>query len=947
MPLPFVVDASSPAHVDGATLSSTVSTAPFDPPGDTVLVACVVANSSVSGTTTATVTDSTGLVWNQRSLANFATTGEEGHASIWTAVLPTAQTGMTVTVTTAGSTSTTRRPSLDVLVLRNANELLIAASAAMATTTLNAATFNFTQAAEDSLLVVAASEWQKRGVPTSSDLTATTFDQPGADGVSGLVGYRQLDDTLGTEPYSVDAFGTSTAAWNIVRLEINPAVPAPVDPTGTAFIPELPGGANVAVEVAWGADLTDTEGIHWVWSDITPDVRQEQRIAVSTGRNDEASASSPARVTMTLDNSTAAYSLGGHSPNWPNVRRNVPVRVSVDPGDGNGSRVVFQGYAVGFTPGWDVATGRVPVVRLEAAGVLRRLIQGKDPLRSSLFRYLTLSSSPAEYWPLEEENTATTATSATGGAAGTFQPIDSGGTLYGKVGWGDDTDNPATGRAVQVSAGGALVLPCRPALFSNHMTISWSMRYTSGSGAFTYFRPSGSPLYLAGTWFTDGTVEFVLTSGFGGTSILNWAQGQPFEWDNVWHHYVLEIEDIGSNTFLTFLYRDGVLIATSSDTGTFPAPTSLEFVGPPNPGGTEDPVSVAHVAVFVGLPDVAALTAAAAAHAGELATVRLERLCDEERVPVDITGTTPSTMGPQLPLALVDLLRECETVDLGILYDGVGPGLRYICRSARENAAVALVLDADQLVGPFEPVDDDQRTVNRATASSSGAKYTHEDATGPMGTQVIGVYDSSVDVNTDDGMVVPSYAEWAVHLGTVEGYRYPTVALDLRATAILAPAVLALEPSTRVTVENVGSVLAAMPTGDVDLLVEGMTMQLSPYGWTVTLRCSPYSPWVVGVLAATTGDTAPELLRLDTDGSVMDSFRSAVATSISVATPSGPLWSTNPDDYPLYLDIGGVRVRATTCVGTASPQTFAVNALGIDRAAGSPVRVWNPPVLGL
>src|SRR3546814_10433500 len=112
-----------------------------------------------------------------------------------------------------------------------------------------------------------------------------------------------------------------------------------------------------------------------------------------------------------------------------------------------------------------------------------------------------------------------------------------------------------------------------------------------------------------------------------------------------------------------------------------------------------------------------------------------------------------------------------DLVDAGLLHDGVGPGLRYICRGERENASPDLTLAAGQLVTPFAPVDDDQRIVNRVTASASGSKATVEDTTGPLGTEVVGVYDSSATVNLGDPTDAVHYAGWAVHLGTVEGYR--------------------------------------------------------------------------------------------------------------------------------------------------------------------------------
>ncbi len=359
-------------------------------------------------------------------------------------------------------------------------------------------------------------------------------------------------------------------------------------------------------------------------------------------------------------------------------------------------------------------------------------------------------------------------------------------------------------------------------------------------------------------------------------------------------------------------------------------------------------MAVAHVAVWRSALTVADVTAAAAAHTGEAASARLTRLCAQQGVEVAITGTTTALMGPQRPLAFLALLRECEDADLGILYDGIGPGLAYLARDQRENADVDVTLAATDLVMPFQPVDDDQRTVNRATSTGrSGAKYTAEDTTGPMGTAVIGVYDSSSDVNLATDGEVPSYADWAVHLGTVEGYRYPSVTIDLKARPSLAATVLALAPSARLVVTGVGTTMAAMPTGDVDLLVEGLAWTLNTITWSATAKCSPYGPWVVGELASTTGDTDPEVIRLLPDGSTLGAGYAAGATSISVATPSGPLWSTASDDYPVTLAVGGVPVTASACSGASSPQTFTVAALTAARSSGTSVTVSNPPGLGL
>lgn len=711
---------------------------------------------------------------------------------------------------------------------------------------------------------------------------------------------------------------------------------------------ELGVGAKIAVEIAWGADLTDIHGAGWTWSDITADVRMAPGITTTGGRNDEASTSQPANCSLVLDNDTGAYSLGGASAHYPNVRRNTPVRVRVDPDDGGGYRTVFQGYANGFTPGWtDSDNGRIPIVTLSASGILRRLIQGSDPLRSALYRYFTITNPehdtlPVEYWPLEEDKAATRAASAVpGGAPGDFAVLSSGGLNYGKVSWGGDTDNVATARAVKLSAGGSLSLPCRPSLVTaNYWTVQWSMRYTAVSGAKTLF--SAGYFSIAMTFYNNGIIDVnEVQPGVFDITRFSTAAQNPAVFDDVWRTYTLVVDQTTVNTtwllYCDSLYIGGVTSALLSRG----LPTMLTFQSLPNPGGIEDPVSVAHAALLESTTYVTHHSWAGLAYGGELVQHRLERLCHEESVPVDVIGTPTllAGMGPQRPLSFVALAREVEAVDQGVLYDGVGPGLRYVAREQRENATTDLAVSATDLVAPFEPTDDDQRNRNRVVAANAtGGKAAYEDSTGPLGTAAIGVYDSSADINVADSSLLPDYASWAVHLGTVEGYRYPSVTMNMRAAAALAGDVLAVTPSSRITVSDVDSTLS-LPDASVDLLAEGVAHQLSTQGWSFTAKCSPYKPWIVGTVASETGDTDDDLLRADTDGAYLSAKLVGVGT-----VASGDNATLNPA-LPAGVALGDLILcfAAIRNSGTGTPITPAgytllagnANARVFGKVAGS------------
>lgn len=913
-------------------------------------------------------------------------------------------------------------------------------------------------------------------------------------------------------------------------------------------------GDEIAVEIAWGADLT-ADPSSWSWTDITDDVRQDPGISITLGRGDEASTSQPAQCSMLLRNTSGDYSLGGQSSNWPNVRQGTPVRVRVDP-DNTGLVTAFQGAATGFSPAWDL-TGTIPVVTLEAAGTLRRMGQGQSPIASSLRRALSVDSSVVAYWPCEEGKNARELTPAVGPYTMSWNrppelaandefassrpiPTVKGSTWIGSVSpythtgeieldfigyFGDATNEP--------SAHIVSVITTDPDFHKLSVTYDGA-----GGLAFTAYKQDGTGWYYGGAPFLDLEFEprarkFVLKLRQNGADID-------------WQIFTIDI----------FGIWDAIGSSGTATSGTLGRVTAVVV----NDSGDLDDVSVGHVAVRNVWSDEFTASDELTAYVGETATDRIERLSAENGELVEIVGTSTVTMGPQSVAPLLDLLRECETADGGVLLDGLGPGLTYITRTERENRVTDLTVDAgagQELAAPFAPVNDDQRVRNRAEVTRKDAgTFVHEDTTGPLGTAEIGTYDTSLTANVDDDGQAQHYAEWIVHQGTVEGYRYPELSFDLRATPALGPGVLALSPSCRVDVDDIEDTLTHHPGSGLSLLVEGLAHTLTGATWRTTAKCSSYEPWTVAqltlpsyavqtpvaaALAASANSTASDsvtpalpdhqpgdvllifatvrnsgtgsivtpdgwtalvsngncvllarvarendsaptiratagatnetllarafvaqgldrdlsrvvhasavssnvsaanitvpgltitednclvlvlgwkqddwtsvaalsgqffaelfedpstlgsdagivvdwkvettaanvtatslvvtggasavgrsivvalrrtpdelLTRLDTDGSTLASSISAGATSISVTTASGPLWTTTATDYPLDLDIGGVRVTATACADATSPQDMTISAAPVARSAGAPVKLWHPPVL--
>ncbi len=647
---------------------------------------------------------------------------------------------------------------------------------------------------------------------------------------------------------------------------------------------------------------------------------------------------------MRLDNEAGRYSLGQQSPNWPHVRRNTPVRVRVDLG--TGPEVLFVGFANGFVPTWGAA-GRNAMVALSASGTLRRLIRRKVPVASSFRRDSAAQPNMVAYWPCEDGADATSIASGIDGgspmgfylgppefAASTdFSCSDALPRLDGSAWYAPVAPYANTG-VTQVRA---LISfpdtagPDSTVLFRFHTTGTadlWELRYLSDGGL--NIRAWG-----AGVVLLDQSVGFTVNGERGQYGI----QLAEFGGDVPWNIDTLEVGAGGSLGF------GGVLNGRTVGT---------VFKVEVNTDDAHEDLAIGHITVQNAITDETAQIAALNAHDHELATTRIARLCAENSVQVTIVDNQaagdPDTVacGFQSIATLVELLREAEVVDQGILHDGTHAGLTYLTRRTRENAEAFLTLDVTEgdLPDPFaQPADDDQRNINKTTASRKNASsFTYEDVTGPLGTDAIDIYDADVTVNNDSDGEIAHYASLLVRMGTVEGYRYPTLELDFTHVPHLLPQWLQARLGGRIDVLDLDSVLTQHPSGTISLALEGYNQEIDQSRWTATANCSSYDPWQVGVFAADTGDTNPLVLRFDTDGSSLRDPVDAGASSLVVLTPSGPPWTTAADNFPLQIDLDGIEVTVTAIAGASSPQTFTVDpaTVTVQRPAGTPVSVITP-----
>jgi hypothetical protein len=806
------------------------------------------------------------------------------------------------------------------------------------------------------------------------------------------------------------AFVPSTRApTHIGRFRTSTLADSPWLVRGIPFLAALFGpGSRVVVDAAFGADL-HADPTTWQWYDITPDVRQAggQQVQISPmGRSDGASNAQPAGCGFELDNSSGDYTVSNPNSRWfPYLGQSTPIRVTLNlTGYAADSSIRFQGEANGWTPSWDTS-GSVAIVTVSASGVLRRLgkSKSKSPARSALRRFFELTSPrPIAYWPLEDASdalvgasalpggTAMTASGGTGSASGVKFGIGTQGRtqpLY----TGYEITQVGTGPLASLNENGTLEAPI-PAGVSS--PVAWTIQFVART--FAYTGAGGNDVVLA-RWLTPGGTyvrwEVVQRSSDGAVQlhVYNLAGAQVVLVDNVFQALDMELyrvqakQDGANQVVRLFDGRARVfsLPSQANNTDTRVATLARPTYGWCNPtrqsvtatgaANLQPPdIVVGHLGVWdtydapdpieatvQAMPDGTPIYVTAwSGHVGETATDRLARLCAEERVPLVIFGTSTTAMGLQGIDQFLSLIRECETADHGTFYDGRGPGLGYASRAGRYNQSPAVVADmaADppQVDEPFGPTDDDQRTLNVVKVErKNGSSVIVEHAGGPQGTDAIGVYEGQATLNLHTDDALEQHGAWLTGVGTVEGFRYPRLNLDLLAVPAIAPAWLNAGIVSRVDVVNITSKATQHPPDDLSLLLEGWGESFNPFAWRAGAVCSSHRPYEVHQVEA-----ADNRGRVDSGASMLATDVAAGAGSLSVAVSDGVLWRTGTPpggSADLLVTIGntdaGERVTVTDVTGGASPQTFTVtrgvNGVARGWPAGATVRLWRPGRIAL
>ncbi|WP_051858504.1 hypothetical protein [Streptomyces cellulosae] len=588
----------------------------------------------------------------------------------------------------------------------------------------------------------------------------------------------------------------------------------------------------------------------------------------------------------------------------------------------------FNGEISSWPARWDVS-GKDVWVPVEAAGVLRRYGQGGTVLQSSLRRRVP-SYSPLAYWPLEESNQATQASSPIAGV----QPLK-----LTRVNWASADSLPSSAALpVLASAGGALAtlrgsVPA-PVGTTTGWNVTWVYRLdTAPTTLRTFLRVLGTGTVREWTVQARSTQSRVIGVDADGNTVVDSTIATGADLFGQWTSTSLRTSESGGTVTWTIVWQD-----VGGDAGQFSSTYSgsagrVTAVASPDSGFTSDldGMAIGHIGVF-STTTTDAYLGAITAWQGEQTGERLMRLASEEQIPLGVWGliAEQEAVGAQTRTELLELLEQCADSDGGILMEHRGrPALRYRGRATLYNQQPALTLSYTtngEISPPLEPLDDDADVVNDVTVQridgSSGHAVLEE---GALSVQAppdgIGTgYDTSVQLSLDRDEQTEPIANWRLHLGTWDAPRYPVVHVNLARAPHLIDAVLGLDQGDMIRLTDLP---AWLPPGDCDLIVQGYTESFDQYAWDIQFTCTPAGPWYVGVV----GDGI--LGRANTDGSELAAAATSTATSLTVMTTNGTPWTTSVADLPFDIRVGGevMQVEPAGTVLTANP-TFETDTSG-------------------
>lgn len=628
---------------------------------------------------------------------------------------------------------------------------------------------------------------------------------------------------------------------------------------------------------------------------------------------------------------------------------------------GTGSRIDRRDYLMtGTVPDWQTVPGLVDddcEVTAMVTDDLRRVSGTNAPIGSAYRRGVTSADSPMVdvrgYWPLEEPNGATSFSSALPGGT----PIR----IAGDPALGSDsTSFPCSDPLPAMSATAAFgtVLKGMP---SGRAQVRLLLRVPAGGV------PANVPLLTIGssgsaqlwklTLTTTGTiVHEVFDSAGVRIDLVVWAPGGI---NGTSLRFQAHAEQVGADAVFTM-----AILEAGATTGTFLSRTvagetfgTMRTVTVAELGGLTD-VTVGHLSVQGTVTNVFEQYQQLGAYVGETAAQRVARLCSEAHLPAEIVGYGGPPLGAQRSQAFVDLLREAEFGDSGILHSPRGSlGFAYRSLTSMYSREPVLAGSWDELgiVPGAAPVDDDRYAANDVTLSRPEGEYARAvQESGPANVQDpplgIGRYEvgnTTVSAASVDGLV--QRTGWELHLGTADEPRLTGLTIDLGSLPYVAGTQDSLARCDAVRRVDVGDriLITDMPSWwgapEADLLVIGVKPEVGPWVHRRTFAVRPRRPFRV-LHWSTAGD------RLSADGTVTAEALDTTETAVDITPPDRLAWGHGDGDYEILIGGEVMTVTGVTDLGGGDQRLDVVRSVnGVVKAhdAGAPVDLADPCYLPL
>ncbi|MGN9802072.1 hypothetical protein [Micromonospora sp. L32] len=532
------------------------------------------------------------------------------------------------------------------------------------------------------------------------------------------------------------------------------------------------------------------------------------------------------------------------------------------------SSIRFTGLVDRWPSRWD-PSGTNRYVPITAHGVLRRIATAGEATRSPLYRYLMAQTwARTAYWPLEDGESATEASSADDQAP---QMLPSAPVRFG-------VQAPSTsGVSTMVDPKGAYLHARMPEYYA----LDWRLEVVLSHGKVPSLTVRSLSWLCPGSltrWDLNSTptgFQIAAWTAVSGGSIQLAVNTAVIPQPGQLHHIRVDVIHPGGTDVRADVYVDGTFVGWSSATGLQAHVPNVMRINPDAVDSDNVPL-VGHLIMWGERPVGSESAQAALGYPGEHAHRRIEAVCAERDVPyapVYGAAVTSEPMGPRPSGSLVGTLRDAEATDAGLLYELRSGHVSYRRRAALVDQSAVLVLDYDEghVAPPFEPSDDDAQLRNDVTVRRPlGSEARVVDA---AHIAAVGRYETTLTLNPSDDERLEQLAAWAVRRGTVAEQRFDTIAINMsRVTASVVSQWLACDIGDRVTVDNVPTHLTP---DSVDVMLAGYTEVIEwPRRWRVEMVCEPYSPWVTGVLDSTT------LGRLDTAGSTLATGNTSVEVRI-------------------------------------------------------------------